>query len=208
MRVGRGSSLIPLFLDLKGKITVVYGAGPVGLRKAAYLARETRVTLVDRRPVEVPEGVTLRVGDALRNLDLIEISDIVVAATGDRVTDETICQMAKVAGKLFNRADALGNFLIPSLVERRNFAVAISTLGRSPGMSRHVKEVVETSLPAVLEDMVDLTESLREELKMTVPDARDREGRIRRLLDDPAIWEALGLEPTKAYELARGKVLE
>ncbi len=208
MRVGRGSSLIPLFLDLRGKSAAVYGAGPVGLRKAAYLARETRVTLVDRRPVEVPDGVTMRVGEALRNLDLIDSSDIVVAATGDRVTDETICQRAKDAGKLFNRADALGNFLIPSLVERRNFTVAISTLGRSPGMSRHIKEVVETSLPAVLEDMVDLTESLREDLKSIVPDARDREGRIRRLLGDPTVWKALELEPAKAYELARGKVLE
>ncbi len=206
--MGRGSSLIPLFLDLRGKSAVVYGAGPVGLRKAAYLARETRVTLVDRSPVEAPEGVALRIGEASQNLDLIEISDIVVAATGDPATDEAICRRAKDSGKLFNRADSLGNFLIPSLVERRNFAVAISTLGRSPGMSRHIKDAVETSLPAVLEDMVDLTQGLREELKVTVPDARDREGRIHRLLEDPAVWKALEMEPGMAYELARRKVLE
>lgn len=187
---------------------MVYGAGPVGLRKAAYLARETQVTLVDRNPVEGLEGVTLRVGEASQNLDLIEKSDIVVAATGDPAVDGTICRMAKDSGKLFNRADSSGNFLIPSLVERRNFAVAISTLGRSPGMSRYIKDVIETSLPAVLEDMVDLTQGLREELKATVPDAHDREGRIRRLLDDPAVWKALEAEPRKACELAKRKVLE
>ena len=186
---------------------MVYGAGPVGIRKAAYLARGTRVTLVDRCPVEVPDGVAFRIGEALQNLDLLEISDIVVAATGDRSVDERVCEEAGRRGKLINRSDGPGNFLIPSIMERRNFTVAISTLGRSPGMSRHISKVIDASLPPSMEGMVDLTEALRDQLKGELPDAREREGRVRRLLEDPEVWKALGEGPEKALEMARRRVL-
>jgi len=207
MWVSRGSSLLPLFLDLSGRRAVVFGAGPVGLRKAAYLAREAQVTMVDRCAVEVPEGVRLIIGDALDNLHLIGGSDIVVAATGDRSVDERVCEEAGRRGKLINRSDGPGNFLIPSIVERRNFTVAISTLGRSPGMSRHISKVIDASLPPSMEGMVDLTEALRDQLKGELPDAREREGRVRRLLEDPEVWKALGEGPEKALERARRRVL-
>jgi siroheme synthase-like protein len=207
MRVSRGSSLLPLFFDLKGRSAVVFGGGPVGLRKAAYLAREAQVTLIDRRTVEVPEGVRLIVGEAMDHLQLIAGSDIVVAATGDRSVDEMICAEAGLRGKLINRSDGPGNFLIPSVVERRNFTVAISTLGRSPSMSRHISKVIDAYLPSALEGMVDLTEALRDQLKVEVPDAREREGLIRRLLEDPEVWRSLETEPGKALQMARRKVM-
>lgn len=207
MRVNRGSSLIPLFLDLEGKSAVVYGAGPVGVRKASYLAREARVTMVDRHAAVVPEGVHLIIGEAMHNLDLIESADIVVAATGDPKVDDEITRKAAGLGKMLNRADRPGNFLIPSLIRRRNFTVAISTMGRSPVMSQHIKGVIDSSLPSVLEDMVDLTERLREQLKRSVPEAAEREGRVRRILEDPDIWKVLETDPGKAYELAVMKVM-
>lgn len=186
---------------------MVFGAGPVGLRKAAYLAREAKVTMVDRRAAEVPEGIRLLVGDAKDHLHLIDGSDIVVAATGVRSIDEMICAEAGLRGKLINRSDGPGNFLIPSVVERRNFTVAISTLGRSPGMSRYISKVIDASLPPSLESMVDLTEALRDQLKDEVPDAREREGRVRRVLEDLDVWNALETEPARALEMARRKVL-
>lgn len=187
---------------------MVYGAGPVGIRKASYLAREAKVSMIDRRPAKVPEGMELIIGEAKDNLDLIEGSDLVVAATGDRATDELICTRAGSLGKPFNRSDGPGGFLIPSLVERRNYTVAISTLGRSPGMSRHIRDTLEASLPPVLEDMVDLTEVLRERLKKTVQDPREREGRIHRLLEDAEVWELLETDPERAFELAERKVMD
>jgi len=178
------------------------------MRKAAYLARQATVTMVDRRPAEVPEGVVLIVGEAADNLGLIDGTNIVVAATGDAEIDEMVCARANERGKLFNRADGPGNFLIPSIIERRNFMVAISTLGRSPGMSRHIRESLDASLLPAMEDMVDLTCRLRERLKDVVPEAREREGRVRRIIGDQEIWEARKEDPAMAYELAEGKVLE
>lgn len=182
---------------------MVFGAGPVGLRKASYLSREADVVLVDRKVIEAPEGMKVVRGEALEHLSLIDEADLVVAATGDIEVDSRICEMARKKDVPFNRSNGAGEFIIPSVVERRNFSVAISTLGRSPGMSRHIRLILERELSPVLEDMVDLCESLREELKATIPDAVEREGRLRKVLDDERVWEALTADWEKAMNMAR-----
>jgi siroheme synthase (precorrin-2 oxidase/ferrochelatase) len=74
-------------------------------------------------------------------------------------------------------------------------------------MSRHISKVIDAYLPSALEGMVDLTEALRDQLKVEVPDAREREGLIRRLLEDPEVWRSLETEPGKALQMARRKVM-
>ncbi len=173
------------------------------MRKALYLGREADVVIIDRNEPMAPEGICCMQGEASANLHLIDQADLVVAATGDPAADEMICQRAIANGIPYNRSDGPGGFLIPSVVNRRNYTVAVSTLGRSPGMSRHIRLYLEEQLPRVFEDMVDLTEVLREELKGSVPDPADREGRLRRMLENRSIWEALMEDPVRALVMAR-----
>jgi len=199
--------LIPLFLDLKGKKAVVYGGGPVGQRKALFLAKEMEVTIVDRSWVQAPSGCRCLMGEALDNLDLIDTADLVVAATGDPLVNEAICVQAKARAKWYNCAEGPGTFLIPSVVQKRNFTVAVSTMGRSPGMSKFLREHLDVMLTGRLEDMVDLTEDLRADLKDRVPDTAERESILRRLIHDPELWDAIQEDPVKARAIALRKVV-
>lgn len=193
-------------MDLRGRKAVVFGAGPVGLRKAMFLSREAEVIIVDRQAKSVPAGIVLVKGEALDNLHIIDGSDLVVAATGDLTSDEAIHRYAKDRGRPCNRSDRPGDFLIPSMVEKRNYTLAVSTLGRSPGMSRHIRLLLERELPPSLEDMVDLSERLRDHLRSALPDPAEREGRIRLMLDDPRVWEALARDREEAWRLAKEAV--
>lgn len=197
--------MIPLFLDLKGKHAVVYGAGPVGQRKAAFLAREAEVTMVDRHFLSSPNNVNFVQGEVLEQLQLMEGADLVVAATDDAALNELICEEAAARGKWYNRADGTGTFLIPSMVERANFRVAISTEGRSPGMSRLLKEHIDRNLPPTWEQMVELMEMVRGQLKAEVPEQVRRESVLRKLSADPEIWESLSLGMEAAFQMAMRK---
>ncbi len=185
---------------------MVFGAGLVGMRKALYLFKEADVVIVDRQPCEVPAGIRFIRGEVLDNLHLIGGTDLVVAATGDTSTDDVIFERARVQGKPCNRSDRPGDFLIPSVVEKRNYTIAVSTLGRSPGMSRYIRLLLERDLSASIEDMVDLSERLREELRETFPDPADREGRIRRMLENRHVWEALARDQDEVREIAKEAV--
>ena len=199
--------MIPLYLDLSDKKAVVFGGGPVGQRKAAYLSKEASVTIVDRSDGPCPPGVTRVRAELKDSLDLIRKSDIVVAATDSYETYDIICREARARGKMFNRADGNGTFLIPSLVERRNFSVAVSTEGRSPGMSKILKDHIDKQLPPEWEQMVDLMEKVRQALKDSVPDQRRRETVLRALTEDREVWRSLSFGTETAFQLAMRKAV-
>jgi precorrin-2 dehydrogenase/sirohydrochlorin ferrochelatase len=140
-------SVLPLLLDARGKRVVVFGGGEVGLRKARFFAGEADVTVVSRAYVPGFESlenkvtkVTSEIGEEQEGL--IGGADFVIIATGDRELNDRLEAIALAAGKYCNRADGVSSFLIPSVVQRRNFLVAVSTLGRSPAMSRFIKGAV------------------------------------------------------------------
>lgn len=186
----------------------MFGGGPVGSRKASYLAQESDVTVVgkDFVPELQSSGITLVKADIEGAMDeWIERSDFVVAATDDQDINDAIARKSKALGKYCNRADGVSDFLIPSTISRRNYTVAISTLGKSPGMSKYLRLHLEEVLDGRFEQMIDLQEALRAELKNTVPDQRDRERMLWMILDDRAVWDALDEDtgPAKRIALAR-----
>lgn len=203
-----GVLMLPVFIDLKDRRTVVFGGGPVGFRKASYFARESEVTVVSRdfAPEFQGSGIAQVSADARDAMDeWIERSDLVVAATDDPDVNEAISRKSRARGKYCNRADGASDLLIPSTIMRRNYVVAISTLGRSPGMSKYLRMYLESVLEDRFEIMVDLQEELRAELKDIVPDQRDRERMLWKVLDDRAVWDALGegIGPAKGIALTR-----
>jgi precorrin-2 dehydrogenase / sirohydrochlorin ferrochelatase len=201
----RSLDMIHLLLDLKGKKAVVFGGGEVGLRKAKYLASEAEVTVVSRQfvPGFIGSDVRQVVDDIDRELiTWVEGADLVVAATNDPELNGRIAALAREKGRPCNRADGPSTFLIPSVVVRENYSVAISTGGRSPGMAKFLRLKLDDLLGPQYDGMVRLQEELRSAARSTIPEQRERERFLWEVLEDPAVWDLLGSDPAAAKALA------
>ena len=204
---------LPLFIDFSGKKVVIFGGGAVGERKARYFA-PAEVVVVSPRFTECLEAMG---GEGLVRLDrravrkediggLIAGAFLAVAATGDRALNDDIARAAERSGVLANNATGESPAIVPSLVQKGGVAVAISTGGRSPAMSRYLRLRIEASLGEDVEKMVALQERLREHLKSAVRGQNRREEILWAVLDDPAVWEALKSSEARAFEAAMGHV--
>jgi precorrin-2 dehydrogenase/sirohydrochlorin ferrochelatase len=205
--MGTKMAFLPLFIDFSGKRVLILGGGAVGERKARYFsAAEVVVISTDFTPgleAMEKEGLVRLLRKAILTEDMKNIikgAFLVVAATGDPALNKEIVDTAQKAGILANSATDTAEVIVPSLLKKESVMVAISTGGRSPAMSRYLRLKLEGSIGEDMEKMVQLQERLRKHLKKTVKDRKRREAILREVLDDAAVWEALGDE--KAFETA------
>ena len=185
----------------------MFGGGEVGLRKAMFFAREADVTVISRDfvPGFESKGKGIKIISAEIGPEqeaLIDGSDFVVIATNDHMLNDRLEARAQAAGKFSNRADGVSSFLIPSVVERRNFLVAISTMGRSPAMSRFLKRAIEEMVGPEISSMIDLQEELREKARSLIPEQAARERFLWDVLGDEPIWAAMVKDPAQARSMA------
>jgi precorrin-2 dehydrogenase / sirohydrochlorin ferrochelatase len=201
---------LPLILDTHGKRVLVFGGGEVGLRKAKFFAHEAKVTVISNAfvpgfdSIDDVNRITTEIGPEQE--EMMDEADFVIIATGDHQLNDRLESRAIASCKYCNRADGVSTFLIPSIVERRNFLVAITTLGRSPAMSRFLRILVDENLGAEMCYMIDLQEELREKARSALPDQASRERYLWEVLGDAAIWDAIEKDPALARALAFKKM--
>ena len=201
--------MLPLFMDMTEMRAVVFGAGPVGVRKANYLAQEAEVVAIALR---FTEGLDPRVRTIVADIrgsmnEWLEWADLVVAATDDAELNALLAAEASKGGKPFNRSEGSSTFLIPSVVSREGYTVAISTHGRSPAMSRFLRIRLEKDLDRRYDLMVRLQEELREVARGTLTSQVEREQYLRSILDDGEVWELLESDYIGARELALSRMV-
>jgi precorrin-2 dehydrogenase/sirohydrochlorin ferrochelatase len=80
-----------------------------------------------------------------------------------------------------------GDFVLPAVVRRGAFTLAVGTGGASPALARRVRERLEAEYDEAYSAWVRLLAEVRAEVLATVPD----EARRRELLDAFAGWEWL-----------------
>lgn len=206
--------MIPLFIDCSGRRIVIFGGGAVAARKAAYFAKEARVTVVSRSFVQKIEA--LQVGK--KSLDIQDASDamlaalvgdafLVIGALSDPAQNNRIGRLCKKRGILFNNADGeAGDVILPAVSGGEHYTLAISSGGSSPAVSRFVREHLEEELPG-LDAMIMLQQRMRGELKKTGSDQMRRNGILRQILDDKSVWELLLADPDKAWDAVSARYL-
>lgn len=198
--------MIPLILDLTGKRVVIFGGGAVGARKAAYFCREARVTVVSRGFSHALAGLKIErveadIGaiDDPALLDLLREAFLAVAATPDAALNDRIGRLAREAGVHFNNAHGeTGDVLVPSVLRGERYLVAVSTTGTSPAVPRFLREHLEETFPH-LDAMIEVEGRLREDLKKSVPDQKDRSRILRAVLHDSDAWAWLSGGEDEAY---------
>jgi len=191
--------MIPLLHDFDGETVLVFGGGSVGARKARRFAREAAVVVVSPKFADEDFGDAERIRadpDATSVTEWIDRTGpaLVVAATDDAAVNDAVETAARERGILRNRADESGardpgSVVVPATVRDGAVVVSVGTGGRSPALSRALRERIEP----VVENagaMADLTANLRSELKERLP-ANQRRAVLRAVVRDDAVWKGL-----------------
>lgn len=172
---------LPIFLNVKGRRTLVVGSGVTAARKADLLLRAgSDVTIVSP---EIGEELSqLRASyefthksSALAAEDL-QGCLVVFACSSDDAVNQRLCKFAADAGIMVNVADNTENcdFTMPAVVDRTPLLIAISTGGSSPLLTRMLKARFETTIPAAYGRLAEFAGSYRDRIKAMVPDLTRR----------------------------------
>lgn len=159
---------MPISITLKGRRCLVVGGGQVALRKVETLLdydcditvvspevtgkiemfeRHKRLKL-EKRPYKSPEAAEY---------------NLVISASDDEAVNQQVSDDSRKAGVLVNVADnpPLCDFIFPAVVRRDCLTTAISTDGRAPFMSGHLRQILETIFPAHWEKLMQLAAAYR-----------------------------------------------
>ena len=175
----------PVFLDIASKPVVVIGGGQVSLRKVeGLLDAGAKITIVSpelhpklRRLAD--EGQLHYEQREYRPGDL-EGYTLAFVVSDDRSVNAAVAREGRERGIWVNAVDdpPSCDFVMPSVVRRGDFIVAISTSGGSPAMARKLREEIEAFLT---EDHVLLLELATEVC---------RELRAKGVQVDSEVWNA------------------
>ncbi|NOU00751.1 MAG: uroporphyrinogen-III C-methyltransferase [Gallionella sp.] len=143
--------LLPIFLNVNGKLCLVVGGGEVALRKASVLVDAGAIVRVIAPHIEVEFS-------GLKNIQLIvekfqaeHLNGVVlaIAATDDKTVNQFVAQQASQRNIPVNVVDtpALCTFIVPSILDRSPLMVAFSTGGASPVLARMLRGKLETLIP-------------------------------------------------------------
>jgi siroheme synthase-like protein len=163
---------IPISVSLKDRRCLVVGGGLVALRKVeSLLDYDTAVTVVAPEAHEKLEYHAERGRLTLerREYRSPEAADygLVISATDDGELNARVHADAQGTGALVNVVDdpAHCDFIFPSVVRRDCLTAAISTDGKAPFISGHLRLVLENVFPQHWGRLMRLASSFRKRVR-------------------------------------------
>ncbi len=175
----------PIYLDISGKKCVVVGGGDVAYRKAVSLKEAgAQVVVISpelSREFLKEEGLTiLRQKYEKRCL---EGATLVIAATNEQEINQRVWEEARRHGLLVNVVDQpeLCNFIVPSVVNRGELQISISTGGASPALARRMREELEDRFGPEYGDFIGLLSKMRPEVRSRIDKGAKRQKVMERL---------------------------
>lgn len=169
------NTLYPVFLKTENFSILIVGGGFVGTEKMSFMLKNSpnaNITLVAK---EISEEIRLLAESrpavqlkekAFERADL-EHHQLVIAATADKTLNHQIYLAAKEKQILINVADTpdLCDFYLGSIVTKGDLKIAISTNGKSPTLSKRLREFFEEILPENINELIVHLHDYRNTLK-------------------------------------------
>lgn len=186
----------PVFLNIAGRRCVVVGGGTVAERKVLRLLTcGAQVTVV---APELTPGL-----DALWREGKIEVKKepyhpsvlngafLVIGATDQRDINEQIYHDGRPKNVLVNIVDdpQRCDFILPSLLERGDLCIAISTAGKSPALARKIRQQLSKVVGPEYGILLQIMGIIRECYRQSEPDSQKRLKTYRRLLSTDILEE-------------------
>jgi siroheme synthase-like protein len=196
-----------MLIDLRvdGNKTIVIGGGVIGEQKAKSLAHHgSEVTVISETftPALIELGnqgtinlVKERIGqDNTQLRTLIEDSMLVFAATDDPEINQLVSRMARESKVLVCAVDMpdICDFYSPAVFQNGSIRVGICTDGKSPIMSKVLKQRLSDQVTEVDGLNLELQFHSRELAKKKINDRSLRRDTLYKILNDPEIQTMLG----------------
>lgn len=203
-----GMAHVPLFIDIRDKCIVIFGGGHVGERKARVFCSYGPTKVISKSfTAELTKmaenGAVEAVTDDVRNIkQYLDDAFIVVPATNNRKLNEFIADQARAMHVLVNQVDGIGEVIVPSIVDKDDIRIGISTMGKSPASARFLRLKIEELIDTVAL-MVNLQNHVRTVLKAEIDDQRKRRQILELIIADNEVWAGLA----QSYETGLGVAL-
>ncbi len=161
----------PIYLDITNKRCVVVGGGDVAGRKAERLLDfGARVTVIGKRLTPLLETMKKegRIEHIAADYDQSFLNDafLVIGATDRDDVNATISRDGRKRGIIVNIVDdpEKCDFILPSLFQQGDLAIAISTGGKSPALAKKLREDMEKLYGPEYRELLEALGNLREKL--------------------------------------------
>ena len=161
----------PVYLDIENRNCLVVGGGSVGTRKVlTLLACGANVTVVStavtEKLKELSNNGLIRLKE--RSFQPTDLDDrfLVIGATDSQELNFNIHAEAERRGLLCNIADRpeVCNFILPSIVNRGDLIIAISTSGKSPAFAKRLRKHLEKEFGNEYAEFLNLMGAIRKKL--------------------------------------------
>lgn len=144
------TNLFPMFMKLTGRQCLVVGAGKVGEPKISGLLEtgaRIRVVALDASPTVREWASAGKVELDLRPFRSEDLDGafLAIVGTSSRTLNERVYDEAHKRGVLCNVVDVpdLCDFYYPSVVQRGDLQIAVSTAGQSPSLAQKIRQQLE-----------------------------------------------------------------
>jgi uroporphyrin-III C-methyltransferase / precorrin-2 dehydrogenase / sirohydrochlorin ferrochelatase len=181
-------SLLPIFLNLKGRPGLLVGAGNIALEKVGSLLKtglRLRVVAPEARPeirALAADGKLEWIERAFVPTDL-DGNFIVIAATDVPEVNAAVYRGCVERSIVCNSVDDIPNcdFFFGAVVTRGDLQIAISTAGESPAVAQRLRREIDVQLPSDLGEWLRSLGELRREVLDLHPRSDERKTLLHQL---------------------------
>ena len=168
-------------------------AATSGLEKLEAILKNSPATRVTLVAAEVLQPDIHRLAAEYPNVKVIEREfrrrdlrdkDLVFLATNDRSLHEKVKQITRKKRIMTNVADTpdLCDFYLSSVVKKGDLKIAISSNGKSPTLTKRIRQYLEEAIPDDVQSLLDNLKEVRDQLK------GDFEYKVKKLNEVTADW--------------------
>ena len=202
-------------LNIKGKRIVVVGGGNEAEKRInSLLNQECHITVISEstnmqiKKLYKAKKITLKEQKIADTEFISEMQpDLVITATDDKKINQKILNFAKKKKIVAYSSDnpEKSDFSNPAIIDIENIIqIAIFTGGKSPAMSKKIKEKAESALKKIItkEDIiqVEIQNRFRSIAKETISDHEQRKQCLRSIMNDNQIDQLIKDGQTKKAE--------
>ena len=202
-------------LSLDGKKIVVVGAGKEAQKRIKSLLKNNCKILVISNKISKPvESLVKKKKIEFKKLEIangdflkIEKPDIVITTTDDKQVNEKIISQAKKRKILAYSSDnpEMSDFSNPAIIDLQEIVqIAIFTGGRSPSMSKKIKEQIEKSVKKTIKqeelDQIKIQQIARKLAKEKITTQSQRKEFLNSIMGDKEIKQLIKDRKTKKVE--------